>query len=118
MRSFCDTMISQYEKILKYEDDRSENSRKRLRQYAKDGIEFAKQFRRRRLSLESPFVTPIRSRSPEKPNDDLIFVNNERFCSIGRFNWASFYKKGRDKGVFGRYSSHLTLKQAFTKGNL
>ncbi|KAI9484414.1 hypothetical protein BDB00DRAFT_855821 [Zychaea mexicana] len=33
--SFCDAMASQFAKTLKYEKDCSEESRKRLRQYAK-----------------------------------------------------------------------------------
>ncbi|KAG1037895.1 hypothetical protein G6F43_012766 [Rhizopus delemar] len=47
--SFCDAMASQFAKILKYEKDCSEEARKRLRQYAEDGIDFARQFKRRQL---------------------------------------------------------------------
>ncbi|KAG1285867.1 hypothetical protein G6F62_007926 [Rhizopus arrhizus] len=116
--SFCDAMASQFPKILKYEKDYSEKSIKRLRQYAEDGIDFARQFKRRQLYTESPSVTPIRATTPEKPSGDLTFVTNERAQSAGKFNWALCYEKGRAAGMFNRYSSHISLKQAFSRNTL
>ncbi|CAO3677247.1 unnamed protein product [Umbelopsis ramanniana] len=115
--SFCDAMASQFAKILKYEKDDSQKSRKRLRQYAEDGIEFARQFKHRQLE-KSPSVTPIREPTPDKPSGDLAFVDNERAQSSGRFNWALCYEKGRAAGMFTRYSSHITLKQALSRHTL
>ncbi|KAI8991733.1 hypothetical protein BDF20DRAFT_920734 [Mycotypha africana] len=114
--SFCEAMTSQFTKIMKYEKDGSEQSRKRIRQYAQDGIDFIKQFNRRNLSDSS--ATPIRATTPEEPSDDLIFVEEERAQSAGRFNWVSCFEKGSAEGKFTRYSSHLTLKQAYSRQTL
>lgn len=95
--------------------NQSENSRKRLRQHAEDGIEFAKQFKQRQLQTKSHSATPIRASSPEKPSGDLAFVSNDRAQSAGRFNWALCYKRGTAEGISIRYSSHISLKQVFPK---
>ncbi|KAL0078436.1 hypothetical protein J3Q64DRAFT_1872394 [Phycomyces blakesleeanus] len=108
--SFCDAMASQFVKILKY--------KKRLRQYAEDRIDFARQFKCWQLYTKSSSVTPIRATTPEKPSGDPTFVTNERAQSAGRFNWALCYEKGRAVGMFIRYSSHISLKQAFSRNTL
>ncbi|KAL4213640.1 hypothetical protein AB4K20DRAFT_1975130 [Rhizopus microsporus] len=85
-------------------------SRKRLCQYAEDGINFARQYKRQHLCTKSPGVTPGRTTTSEKPSGDLAFVTNERAQLAGRFNWASCYGEGRSVGMFIRYSSHTSLK--------
>ena len=87
-----------------------EKSRKRLCQYAEDGINFARQYKRQHLCTKSPGVTPGRTTTSEKPSGDLAFVTNERAQLAGRFNWASCYGEGRSVGMFIRYSSHTSLK--------
>ena len=105
-------ITAKFAKILKYAIE------KRLRQYAEDGIGFARQLKRRQLYTKSPSVTPIRATTPEKPSGDLTFVTNERAKSAGRFNWALCYEKARAAGMFIRYRSHITLKQAFSRNTL
>lgn len=113
VESFCDAIASQFKKILKYEKDPSEKSRKRLRLYAEDGIDFAKRFKG-----QQPSVTPIRASTPEEPSGDLVFVIDQRAESAGRFNWVKCYEKGREAGRFIKFSSHISLKQAFSRNNL
>ncbi|KAI7891643.1 uncharacterized protein EV154DRAFT_481073 [Mucor mucedo] len=97
-------------KILKYVDGPSDSSSKRIRQYADDGVVFVRRFKRQNLKTGGS--------SPEKPSADLLFVEKERENSSGRFKWALCYDKGKDKGLFKRYSSHLSVKEAYSKKNL
>lgn len=97
-QSFCGAVASQFTKILKCNEDQSETSKKRLRQYAEDGIRFAEQFKRQHLSSESGSVTPIASDNIDKPTADLLFVNNMRDQSSGRFKWAECYDQGKRVG--------------------
>ncbi|KAI9019286.1 hypothetical protein CLU79DRAFT_257302 [Phycomyces nitens] len=114
---FCDAMTSQFANIFKCEKDCSERSRKRLCQYAQDGINFAQQFKRQNCT-ESPCVTIIGDSTPEKPSGDLTFVTNAKGQSTGRFTWASCYKKGRSVGMFTKYSNSISLKQAYSNNTL
>lgn len=50
---FCEVMENRFEKILKYEKDNSEQSKKRIRQYAQDGIDFVKRFKRQQTQPPS-----------------------------------------------------------------
>lgn len=64
---FCDIMVIQFAKYSSmYEKDCSEKSRKRLRQDAEGGIDFARHFQRRQLYPKFPNVTPIRATTPRK----------------------------------------------------
>ncbi|KAG2211939.1 hypothetical protein INT47_004626 [Mucor saturninus] len=116
--SFCDAVSNEFEKILKYNNDSSDSSSKRIRQYADGGVDFVKRFKRQNLETGSDNVTPIRGSSPEKPSDDLLFVEKEKENSTGRFKWALCYDKGKEKGLFKRYSSRLSVKEAFSRQNL
>lgn len=105
--SFFDAIASQFARILQCEADDSEESRRRRRQYAEDGIDFARQFKRQLLYT-----------TPETPSADLTFIANERDQSAGRFDRTSCYEKGRAAGMFIRYSSHISLKHAFSRNTL
>ncbi|KAG0179400.1 hypothetical protein DFQ28_003345, partial [Apophysomyces sp. BC1034] len=102
-QSFCDAVASQFTKILKCNQDQSETSKKRLRQYAEDGVRFAQQFKRQHLSTESESVTPIASENIDEPTADLLFVNNMKAQSSGRFKWTACYDQGKLEGRFTRY---------------
>ncbi|CEI96926.1 hypothetical protein RMCBS344292_11069 [Rhizopus microsporus] len=114
-QSFCDAVASQFTKILKCSQDQLETSKKRLRQYAEDGVQFAQQFKRQHISTESESVTPTASDNIDEPTADLLFVKNMRDQLSGRFKWTKCYDQGKREGRFTRYCNHITLQDAFYK---
>lgn len=117
-RSLCDAMTSQFTKIIKCNQDQSEFSNKRLRQYAEDGARFAEQFKRQHLSTETESVIPIASENDDEPTADLLFVDKMRVQSTGRFRWMACYSEGKPESRFTRYYNHITLENAFHKRTL
>ncbi|KAG0164750.1 hypothetical protein DFQ28_010072 [Apophysomyces sp. BC1034] len=115
---FCDVMVRQFQKIAKSNQDGPTTSKRRIEQYAEDGVQFAQMFKRRYLSPEPLSLTPINMETSEVPSADLNFVNIYRDSLTGRFTWMKCYDEGIASGHFSRYSSHLTLKKAFHQQTL
>lgn len=114
--AFCDSTICQYNKILKYVKSDNENSRKRVIKYAEDGINYTNNMKKRcKVNNESLEVTPIETFIKSA---DLVYVENHINNNSGRMNWEACYVDGIKKELFGRYSSHLTLKMAYHRKTL
>ncbi|ORX62959.1 hypothetical protein DM01DRAFT_1009028 [Hesseltinella vesiculosa] len=122
MESFCDATIRQAIKITNCVHDNSPDAKRRLDAYCDDLIQFSRTFKRRYLSNDtSNPVTPMRmtpSPPPSTHSPDLEFVLESRNKSTGRFSWVRCYEAGKKQNLFSRYTSHLYLKEAFTKKNL
>ncbi|KAI8984206.1 hypothetical protein BDF20DRAFT_986131 [Mycotypha africana] len=107
-----DKTNKQFEKIVNCAHENSESS---LRAYAKNGLEFTE--KRRKLFFEKEqdaTVTPIEI----VESADLFFVKNFRNNIPGRMNWSACYTSGLSDGLFSRFGSPLSLKDAFLNDRL
>ncbi|ORX61972.1 hypothetical protein DM01DRAFT_1331448 [Hesseltinella vesiculosa] len=111
--SFCDATIKQYEKILKYSND-GEVDRKRVAEYAQDGIRFTKHFKSRCLKPDTATATPMEL----SKSKDLEYVEEFIASHKGKMNWPACFDLGTQQGRFDRYASYSTLKMAFHRHNL
>lgn len=110
-----DKTNKQFEKIVNCAHENSESSLKKIRAYAKNGLEFTE--KRRKLFFEKEqdaTVTPIEIFE----SADLFFVKNFRNNVSGRMNWSVCYTSGLSEGLFSRYGSSLSLKDAFLNDRL
>ncbi|CEI88119.1 hypothetical protein RMCBS344292_02519 [Rhizopus microsporus] len=114
IQSFCDATIAQYEKIIKNNSSNNAASRKRIANYAQDGISFATNFKRRCMEEESGCVTPIHITKTK----DLLFVEKFMKQHKGKMKWTTCFEEGIKEGLFDRFASHATLKMSFHRHTL
>jgi hypothetical protein len=116
MQVFCDATASQFQKIIRCNNEDTPASKKRLQKYAEDGKKFAQRIKRRCSNTEeSPTVTPLEETAKSA---DLAFVETYREQNQGKMDWTSCFQQGRDVNLFDRYSSQLTLKMAYHRHTL
>ncbi|KAF7721412.1 hypothetical protein EC973_004718 [Apophysomyces ossiformis] len=112
----CDKVSLQFQKIVDCAKRDTPGDKRKLLKYAEDGVLFGNSIKRRCLEeVSTPDVTPIEDTSKSA---DLSFVETHMKKSPGKMKWVECYEKGRASELFGRYSSHLTLKMAFHRRTL
>ncbi|GAA5803068.1 hypothetical protein HPULCUR_008543 [Helicostylum pulchrum] len=116
IQRFVEYQWSQFTKIIKCNQDQSEFSNKRLRQYAEDGARFAEQFKRQHLSTETESVIPIASENDDEPTADLLFVDKMRVQSTGRFRWMACYSEGTEHFSVNMSVDNLSISFASSMG--
>ncbi|RCH80911.1 hypothetical protein CU098_004768 [Rhizopus stolonifer] len=110
-----DKTNKQFEKIMNCAHENSESSIRKIRIYAKNGLEFTE--KRRKLFFEKEqyaTVTPIET----VESADLFFVKKFRNNLQGKMNWSACYTLGLNEGLFSRFGSPLSLKDAFLNDRL
>ncbi|RCH81041.1 hypothetical protein CU098_006834 [Rhizopus stolonifer] len=109
---------SQFQKISKCIDElkrsKTDTILEKIKRYAEDGFEYTK----KKIKIieeedEDGTITPI---------ENVITADSHFVIKLrkepGKFSWEECYKKGSSQGLFNRFKSHLTLKDAFHKKTL